>query len=325
MKTKLLVQVIAVATFGFLPFAVGPALAAAPSPGEVLARQTFALGGARLREPQEFRLETHVVSFAPNGERGVTDIYRLRLKCTPAAAESAAGNTITCLAFTVQFGAETEAEIPALKGLSYVLDLAPDTGRGVGPVLGVPHAPFENLVDAAGRPILPGNAYHVYNAFMDFHAFCDIFPRPIGAGAGVEDLHAVGQKIVHATAFSEPPVNLGGSVEQGSFFKNGEVTLEFKGIGVIAGETCALLGVDSGRSSFAMTMRPAPNLEMKTTGSSHYKGDIYLNLATHWVSRVDADEIVVSETALPMPPHKFDAIIERTILIRNTTVQADAR
>jgi len=52
-------------------------------------------------------------------------------------------------------------------------------------------------------------------------------------------------------------------------------------------------------------------------GSSHYKGDIYLSLATQWVSRVDADETVVSETTLPMPPNKVNAIIERTILIRN--------
>jgi len=317
MKTNLLtISLISVATLGWLPFVLGDS-PAVPSPGVGVAGRTFALTGARSREPQEFALETRIVLFAPDGARGVTDIYRLRLKCTPAAAGSPAGDTFTCLGFTVQFGPSAEVEIPALKGLTYVLDLSPDNARAGRPMLGVPHEPFEKPVDAAGRPVPPGNAYHLYNAFVDFHAFCSIFPQPMGDGAGIEDLPAVGGKIVHATAFSEPPVNLGSSVAAGSFFKHGEVTLEFKGIGVVDGAECALLGVDSGRSSFTMTMRPMPELEVKTTGSSHYKGDIYLNLATQWVSRVDADETVVSETTLPMPPNKVNAIIERTILIRN--------
>jgi len=37
------------------------------------------------------------------------------------------------------------------------------------------------------------------------------------------------------------------------------------------------------------------------------------------VSRVDADETVESETILPMPPNKFDAVTERTICIRNVS------
>jgi hypothetical protein len=137
------------------------------------------------------------------------------------------------------------------------------------------------------------------------------------AGAGVQDLTAIGQKIVHAAASTTGPVDLGSNVAEGSYYKNGEVTLEFKGIGVVNGAACALLGVDSGRGSFAMALRPAPNVEIKTTGGSRYKADIYVNLATHWVSRVDTDETVESETILPTPPNKFDAVPERTICIRN--------
>ena len=186
-------------------------------------------------------------------------------------------------------------------------------------MLGVPHEPFENLLDANDRPIPPGNAYHVYNAFMDFHAFCNIFVHPMEGGNGIEDLTTIGQKIVHAAAFSEPPVNLGSNVAVGSFFKNGEVTLEFKGVGVVDGSACAILTVDSGRSSFAMTMRPAPDMEIKTVGSSHYKGDIHVDLATQWVSKAVIDETVVSETTLPIPPNKINAVIERNILIRNVS------
>ena len=320
MKTNPFGLTIPVAILPLLPLILMSA-PAAPSPCDALAAQSFALGAAPSAETQEFTSETRVVSFAPNGELGVTDIYRLRVRHAPAAAGSPAGDTITCLRFSVQLGGGSEVEIPALKGLSYMLDLGPDNGRPGHPMLGVPHAAFENLADAAGRSIPPGNAYHVYNAFIDLHAFCSIFTRPMGNGKGVEALRSIGQKIVHATAFTEAPVDLGSNVAKGSFFRNGEVTLEFKGIGVVDTLPCALLGVDSGRSSFQMTMRPAPTMEMKTTGSSHYKGDIYLNLATQWVDRVDADEMVVTETTLPTPPNKIDSIVERTISIRNVTAR----
>ncbi len=319
MKTNLITTLFTVAALGWLTSVavVGDSvpLAAVTS----LATQRFELGGGRMRVPQEFALETRIVSYAPDGTRGVTDIYRLRLRSTPAASGEKTGDTITCLGFTVQLGEQAESEIPSLKGLTYVPDLTPESGTGGRPVLGVPHAPFENLVDAARRPVPAGNSYHVYNAFVDFHAFCDVFPRPMGEQAGVEDLHRLGQKLVHATAGSMPPVNVGSVVAEGSFFKNGEVTLALKGLGAVDGTTCAVLGVDSGRSSFAMLMRPTPGMEIRTTGASHYQGDIYLNLATHWVSRVEADEVVVSRTKLPMPPNQIDSIIERTILIRNVS------
>lgn len=320
MKTNLITTLIAVASLGWL---TSVAVAGAPTPVAAvtsLATQRFELGGGRLRVPQEFTQETRIVSYAPDGTRGATDIYRLRLRSTPAPDGKTDGDTITCLGFTVQLGEQAEVEIPSLKGLTYVLDLSPENGTAGRPVLGVPHAPFEQLVDAAGRPVPPGNSYHVYNAFADFHSFCDVFPRPMGEQAGVEDLHRLGQKLVHATAGSRPPVNVGKVVAEGSFFENGEVTLAFKGLGAVEGTVCAVLGVDSGRSSFAMRMRPAPEMEIKTTGASHYQGDIYLDLATHWVSRVEAGEIVVSRTKLPMPPNQIDSIIERTILIRNVSV-----
>jgi hypothetical protein len=318
MKMNLLVALITMATLGLLTSATG-GVPTTPLAASGLAGTAFTLGGARSRAPQEFTLETHIVSYAPDGARGVTDIYRLRLKCIPAAVNAPAGDTFTCLAFSVQFGAEPEAEIPSLKGLTYTLDVTPNNGKDGRPALGVPHAPFENLVDAAGRPVPAGNAYHVYNAFMDFHGFCDVFPRSMGEAAGIEDLHTIGQKIVHAAAFSEAPVDVGSNVAKGSFYRNGEVTLEFKGLSVVNGTTCALLEVDSGWGSLAMTMRPAPNLEVKTTGGSHYQGDIYVNLATNWVSRVEVGEMVLAETTLPMPPNKVDTRIERAISIRNVS------
>jgi hypothetical protein len=110
-------------------------------------------------------------------------------------------------------------------------------------------------------------------------------------------------------------VNLGSNISEGSFFKNGEITLAFKGLSVVNDEYCALLEYDSGESSYKMIMKPVPNLEIQTIGSSHYKGDIFKDLATNWVQKVTMTEVVVSETTLPMPPNKINSVNERNIII----------
>ena len=66
-----------------------------------------------------------------------------------------------------------------------------------------------------------------------------------------------------------------------------------------------------------MIMQPTPQMEINTIGSSHYKGDLYIDLQSNWTREVKMDEIVVSETVLPMPPHKVNGIVERTTTIRN--------
>ena len=162
--------------------------------------------------------------------------------------------------------------------------------------------------------------YIAYNASFDFHAFCNTFAERTEDGGGIQDLKHIGQKIVHEAAFSEPPVNLGSNIAEGSSFKNGEITLELKGLSMVAGATCAIVGFDSGESSFKMTIKPMPNMEVRSIGSSHYKGDIYIDLVTNWVQKATMDELVVTETTLPMPPGKINAVIERNTIIRNVRV-----
>ena len=185
-----------------------------------------------------------------------------------------------------------------------------------GQVLGIEHRPFENLSDSTGKLIPPDKAYQVYNAFVDFHSFT-ILGEKTPAGHGIQDLTQIGQKIVHAAAFTEPPVNLGSTAAEGSVFKNGEITLELKGLSLVDGRPCALVGYDSGASSFTMIMHPAPEMEIRTVGSSHYQGDLYKDLQTNWLQKATLHELVVSETTLPMPPNKVNTVIERQILIRN--------
>jgi hypothetical protein len=93
----------------------------------------------------------------------------------------------------------------------------------------------------------------------------------------------------------------------------------------VAGAACAIVGFDSGESSFKMTGKPMPNMEIRTVGSSHYKGDIYIDLLTNWVKKATMDELVVTETTLPMPPGKVNAVIERNIVIRNVSAKEFAR
>ena len=292
---------------------------------DAILRQTFDLGGERSQQTQYFLMESKLINYALNGKRVGVDVFRLRLKCIPAKLAGTKGDEYTCTKFTVQLSGEPEVDIPSLKNWTYVFKVPPTGIDEKGRTLGIAHAPFENLVDANGRAIPPDKKYHVYNAFIDFHSFCNIFAERIEGGKGIQDLKSIGQKIVHAAAFSEGPVNLGSAVAKGSTFKNGEVTLEFKGLSRVAGATCAIVSFDSGESSFKMTVKPMPDMEVRTVGSSHYKGDIYIDLATNWAKKVTMDEFVVVEATLPMAPYKVNTVGERDILIRNVSAEEFAR
>ena len=277
----------------------------------------FDFTGAHSQQPQYFIMESKLITYALDGKRLGMDVYRLHLKCVPAKLAKTAGDEYTCARFTVQQGEGAEAVIPALANWTYVFKGTDQDEKGQ--VLGIDHSKFVNLVDADGKALPIDKTYHVYNAFIDFHAFCNVFAEPTTAGNGIQNLKKIGQKIVHAAAFSEPPVNLGNNIAVGSSFKNGEITLEFKGVSIVNGKPCALLEYDSGASSFKMIMKPMPEMEVRTVGSSHYFGDIYKDLVTQWVQKVTMTELVVSETILPMPPNKVNNVIERNIVIRNVS------
>ena len=204
-----------------------------------------------------------------------------------------------------------------MAGWSYLFRQT-DTGKDEkGQVFGIDHAQFEKLVDANGQPLPVDKRYFLYNSFIDFHAFCNVFAEPAGGGKGIQDLKHIGDKVVHAAAFTEAPVNLGAGIKEGSTFKNGEVTLEFKGLSLVDSAACAVMTYDSGQSSFQMLMTPMPNMEVRSVGASHYKGDIHIDLATRWVRKATMDELVVTESTVPMLTNKINTVIERNVMIRN--------
>lgn len=284
-------------------------------------RGPFDLSAPRVPAILHFLMETRVVHIGFDGKRTGVETMTQKLKCVPGALSSppAASDEYTCAEFRLQIGDGPAATIPALAGWTYRFSLGEGTGIDAsGQVFGIPHAKFEELVDSRGAKLPPALRYFVYNTFIDFHGFHDVFPRPIpgGGGGGVQDLTAVGQRIVHASAFTAPPVNLGSGIKEGSYFKNGEVTLEFKGLTVVDGAACAILAFDSGESTLKMIMPLGADKEIVTTGGSTYRGDIYIDLATRWVRKVALDESVVSQTVLPGPAPKMDAYVIRHLLLR---------
>jgi hypothetical protein len=285
------------------------------SGGTVSLHSPFHLAGERAASVQYFEMESRLAMHAPDGSITGTDIYRLSLKCTPAGLAGTAGDVYTCRRFTVQRAGAPQLAIPSLEGWTYEFTAHPFEKSG-GPTLGIPHGPFEGLTDQDGQAVPAGNAYHVYNAFIDFHSFF-VFTDPTPAKGGIQDLSRIGQRIVHSAAFSQPSTSLGSQVNEGSYFRNGEVTLELKGLGVVDGSPCAIVGYDSGASSFVMLVTAAPTLEVRTAGSSHYWGDIYKDLDTNWVRRAFLTELVVSETTVPGQSATVKGAIERSILVRN--------
>lgn len=279
-------------------------------------KQEFNLAGKHTQETQFYMMKSELITYALNGKRIGKDIFTLYLKYAPAKNTRTGGDEYTCTKFLMKQGDSTEVSIPALANWSYFYREAIDDKNQV---FGINHSKFENLKDITGKAIAQDKSYHIYNTFIDFHSFCNVFADRTTDGNGIQDLKKIGQKIVHAAAFSEPPTNLGKNIADGSFFKNGEITLEFKGVSVVNNKQCALLDVDSGESSFKMIMNITPEIEITTIGSSHYKGDIYKDLFSNWVQKVTFDEIVICETTMPMPPNKINSVVERNILILNVS------
>lgn len=276
--------------------------------------QTYNLVPEHSKDTQYYEMVSKLQTHAPDGTPQGWDIYHLYLRCVPST-DPTKGDEYTCLKFTVQINKGAEVSLPSLAGWKYYFSLTANAMDQKGQVFGIDHDKFEGITDEKGARIPIGNTYHIYNAFIDFHSM-SVFSENSGSGKGVQDLKKIGDNIVHAASFSQPPVNLGSQVAEGSYFKNGEVTLAFKGLGLVNEKTCALLGYDSGESSFYMIMKPMPSMEVTTKGSSHYWGDIFKDLNSGWIQKASLHEMVVSETNVP-GMNKINTTVERSIEINN--------
>lgn len=260
----------------------------------------FDLAGPRKAGVREFVQETRLIHMNLKGQRTGTETLTFKLRCVPSSLRGKPGDEYTCLEFSIRTNDEEPVTVPALAGWTHVyLKTATGTDEK-GQVFGIPHDKFEDLVDSRGAKLDVEHGYFVYNSFIDFHGFDDVFARRSPEGAGIQDLKVPGQAIIHGAAFTEPPVNLGKGIKAGSYFRNGEIKLAFKGLGFVDDRACAVIGFDSGESTFKMIMPMGPNMDVVTDGGSEYIGDIYIDLETRWVRKITLDEFVVSETLVPM-------------------------
>ncbi len=317
----------AVVAVGFCPSpvrAVGPRVALKP-----LLRQKFDLGAARDAGTRYFDMATTFVDFGLDGKKGDKKTLRVKLKCVSVGDAEGAGDQYTCKRFTYEKPDGTLVSLPALDGWTYTFKKTTSELDENGWVFGIDHTKFEGLKDSDGEALEAIDSYLIYNTFIDFHAFCDDFATPVADGKGIQDLAKIGQKIVHASAHSKPPVDLGGTIKKGSYFKNGEITLAFKAVSLVGRTPCAVVEFDSGASSFKMLIEPMAGMEVKTVGSSHYFGDIHLDLKSKWPRRVDMREWVISESRVPMPgkkkPTKMHSVTERQTVIKAVKKKAYAK
>ena len=287
------------------------------SAGQQMLNVKYDFSREHSREPQQFIMQSKLMQIAPDGKKKDSTIYTLRLNCMPGK-NATDGDEYTCVRFTIRANNAPEVSIPALENWKYIFKKSGNNKDEKGQVFGIDHAKFENITDSNGQKLMTEKLYHTYNAFVDFHALL-FFAEKTSEGKGIQDLHHIGDKIVHSSAFSQPPVNLGSQIKEGSVFRNGEITLAFKGLGKINNKPCAILGYDSGESSFTMIMNITPPGDIITNGSSHYWGDIYRDLQSGWLQLASLNELVVSETEIKANNSKVHTVVERAIEIKNIT------
>lgn len=303
---------------------------AAPDEGDSALRSGLQqrLDLARKRAPGTyyFDMVSTFTTITPNGSSGPSETFRMKLKCVSPADATIAGDQCTCRRFVYIDPAGTSLKIPSLDGWTYTFKM-PDSGTDEqGQVFGINHAKFRDLKDERGDPLAPAKAYLIYNTFIDFHGFCDHLGSPTTEGKGIQDLTHIGQRIVHSSANTKPPTNVVGVIKKGSYFQNGEITLFLKGLSLIDDSVCAVVEFDSGTSSFRMLMEPAPGVQVKTVGGSHYFGDIYVDLASGRPRKVALRELIVCETKVPVPGSKkrnaVPSVQERQTSIASVTKEA---
>ena len=166
-----------------------------------------------------------------------------------------------------------------------------------GQLFGIPNSRFKNLTDSTNTPLPPEVGYQVYSMFIYYHSYCTGLAEPTNQGKGIQDLRKIGDKVILETSGIETPIP-GGMGEEGSMFKHGVGTLEFKGVGVVDDVPCAIIGFDSGEGSFTMIVKPMPNIEVLTVGGSHYHGDLYIDLESKWVKKVTKTLTDITKTTM---------------------------
>jgi len=279
-------------------------------------RGPFDFSFDRKRVAQDFRMETKYVHFQLNGRRVGKESYALNLHYDPETSPAGNVDQYTVSELQLQTNDSPPVTIPQLRNWTYTFNPTL-SGDERGPLWGISQEKFISLTDDQEKALPFSIRYAAYVNFIDFHSFNDIFTRPMKFGKGIQDLKEIGQRIVHPASFIEASVKFVNEIKPGSTFQNGEVSLELKGVSVVDGAPCALVGYDAGDSKVKMVIPDPSGKESVTEGVDQYKGDIYVNLVTLGVRKATLDEHMVQETSTQGSPSRINEYTVRHILLRS--------
>lgn len=268
----------------------------ASNPTPALARMVdlcgpFDLASARAAVSHEAHMTTEYVHYASDGQRVGREVFWLTLRC-PSVPGAQTPLVCSELAVTTEDG--PRIALPGLENWRYTFDPSMTGADGRGPLWGIDQEPFQHLLDANGTRLPFKLRYAAYITFIDFHSLNDVFTRPMPFGQGIQDLHQIGDRVVHPASHIEAPVSFGPEIGPESRFSNGEITLELKGLGMVDGANCAIVSYDAGESRLKMIL-DAPERGV-ARGASFYKGDLWIDLASRWVTKATLDEYQIAET-----------------------------
>jgi hypothetical protein len=282
---------------------------------ESILTQQYDLGKERSSEPQNYHMDVEIITRASDGSRAKIETYSMRLMGKPASLFAGKADRWTCAWFTLKIGKDPKVSVPAMEGWSYEFNKSVGIDEH-GQVMGIPHTKFESLTDNKDKKLDALVAYQVYNQFVQFHAYVDHFaiPDPDG-GTGIQDLKRIGERIILDEFSDDLPLAVGLTIKEGSIYKPGVETLEFKGLSVVDGKPSALLGVDGGEGSYTMVT----NVNTKTVGGTRYFGDIYVDLASMWLKKAEITVVDVTETSIG------DKVVANTTIESHYRIRANGR
>jgi len=278
-------------------------------------KQEYDLGRKRSEKPQFYITRHEVAYHASNGKQKSVDKFELYLTLEPGKHSASEMGTYTCTKFYIQLKGGTIVSIPSLAGWSYGFSTQSLDSEGLdaqGLMLGIPHKKFENLTDSTGTKLSIEAQYQVYSAFIYFHSYC----IKLAEEESAQSLKKIGDNVVNDLTALESPVNLGSTFLEGSKFLHGIETLEFKGLSVVDGKTCAILGFDEKGGGYVMYIKPMPILKVKTVGGTRVSGDIYIDLESLWVKKVIATVMDMTKTTM------FGIPVEISIPITTLTIRS---
>jgi hypothetical protein len=250
--------------------------------------QEYDLVGERSKETHYYLVQSELATHTSKGVLKSTDVYREYLQVEPGNRSAGEADHFTCKKFSLKRGNTPEGTIPSLNGFSYEVNKDLLDANGIdenGELYSVPEEIFEDLEDNSGTKLPFEVGYQVYSAFYYYHSFTD-YAESNTRGNGIQDIKRIGDRVIVEGSFAESPLP-GKLAKDSAFWKNGEITLAFNGLSIVDGKPCAVLGLDSGVCHWSMPMTYMPIMNLKTVGVSNYQADIYLDLESKWVRKLN--------------------------------------